>query len=96
MQSLFPRSRETRKPKVAEILKYKDELDKKFLFLTKAPVQDADGNPTVIRFSRKNKELFVMTEVDAKATGWSAHWVKGKWVEEQKKTSKKTSKKASS
>ncbi|MGL5392677.1 MAG: hypothetical protein ACRDA8_15110, partial [Shewanella sp.] len=29
---------------------------------------------------RKTKEQYVATEVDGKATGWSAHFVDGKWV----------------
>jgi hypothetical protein len=35
----------------------------------------ADGNPAQIRYSRKTKEQYVMTEVDGKATGWKAFFV---------------------
>jgi len=38
----------------------------------------------VVRYSRKNKEQYVMTEIDKKATGWSALYENGKWVEHQK------------
>jgi DNA topoisomerase-1 len=48
--------------------------------LCDAPVQDDDGNPAIVRFSRKNKEQYVMTEKEAKATGWTAHFHDGKWI----------------
>ncbi|MDI3324974.1 type I DNA topoisomerase [Pontibacterium granulatum] len=94
--SQFPKNRETRAPKVSEIIPHKSEIDPKYEFLFSAPQQDAEGNPAIIRYSRKTKEQYVMTEVDGKATGWKAYFVDGKWVEEQpkpKKTAKKTTKK---
>ena len=48
-------------------------------------LKDPDGNLAVVRYSRKNKSQYVMTEVDGKATGWTAHYEGGKWVEEAKK-----------
>ncbi len=77
----FPRSRETRKPRVEDLLRHKDKLDPKYAYLTKAPVHDREGHSAVIRFARKTKEHFVMSEVEGKATGWSAHFENGKWVE---------------
>jgi len=38
-----------------------------------------------VRYSRKNKEQYVMTEIDKKATGWTAKYIDGKWLEEQTK-----------
>jgi len=87
--SQFPRNRETRAPFVDEILPHKDEIDPKYTFLFSAPVTDDDGNRTQIRYSRKTKEQYVMTEVDGKATGWRAMYRGGKWVPEQ--TSKRSS-----
>lgn len=87
--SQFPKNRETRPPLVEEVLSVKDKLDPKFEYLTKAPVKDKEGNKTVIRFSRKNKEQYVMSEKDGKATGWTAHYQNGKWVESEKKSKKK-------
>ncbi|HEY7864574.1 MAG TPA: topoisomerase DNA-binding C4 zinc finger domain-containing protein, partial [Psychromonas sp.] len=81
----FPRSRETRAPKVAELVRFKDRISPKFYYLTEAPQKDPEGNLAVVRFSRKNKEQYVMTEVDKKATGWTAKYIDGKWVEEQTK-----------
>lgn len=95
--SQFPKNRETRAPLVEEILTVKSQLDPKFEYLTKAPVADPDGNKAMFRFSRKNKEQYVTSEKDGKATGWSAHYVDGKWQESMKKTkaaAKKTTKKA--
>lgn len=78
--SQFPKHRETRAPLVAELLEVKDKLDEKYRYLADAPVADPDGIPAQVRFSRKNKEQYVMTEVDKKATGWQAHYQAGKWI----------------
>ncbi len=67
---------------VAELLPHKDEIDPKYAFLMKAPVEDPDGNKTVVKFSRKNKEQFVQSEIDKKPTGWKVFYRKGKWIEE--------------
>ncbi|NHI00578.1 MULTISPECIES: type I DNA topoisomerase [Oceanimonas] len=82
--SNFPKSRETRAPLVEELVRFKDRLPSKFLYLAEAPAEDPDGNKAVVRFSRKNKEQYVMTEVNKKATGWTAHYVDGKWQQHQK------------
>ena len=81
--SQFPRNRETRAPYLDELLPHKDEIDPKYSFLFSAPVADPDGNRTQVRFSRKTKEQYVMTEVDGKATGWKAFYQGGKWQVEQ-------------
>ncbi|NRB81252.1 MAG: type I DNA topoisomerase [Saccharospirillaceae bacterium] len=86
--SQFPKNRETRPPKVNEIIPHKDAIDIKYEFLFSAPVKDKAGNPTVIRYSRKNKEQYVMTEVDGKATGWKATYVGSKWVIDDTKIKK--------
>lgn len=78
--SKFPKNRETRAPLVSELIPHADELDPKFKYLLKAPVKDDEGNPTVIRYSRKTKEQYVMTEKeDGKATGWRSFYANGKW-----------------
>lgn len=82
--SKFPKNRETRAPLVKEIKPHASELDPKYDFLLKAPEKDPEGNPTIIRFSRKTKESYVMSEVDGKATGWSALYRDGKWVPKEK------------
>ena len=93
--SQFPKYRETRAPKVEDVLWAKDQLDPKFEYLTKAPEKDPDGNPAVIRFQRKTREQYVMSEVDGKPTGWRAFYQDGKWVEQipEKKPAKKAKKK---
>ncbi|MDG2335375.1 MAG: type I DNA topoisomerase [Myxococcota bacterium] len=98
--SQFPKHRETRAPLVDEILTVADQLDDKYKFLAQAPAQDSAGNKAVVRFLRKTKEQYVMTEVDGKASGWRAYYRDGKWVEEQpppsgsKKKAAKSKKKA--
>lgn len=77
--SQFPRNRETRAPLVSELLPHKDQIDPKYEFLFSAPLKDPEGNPAIIRFSRKSKEQYVMTEVQGKPTGWSAWYSGGKW-----------------
>jgi DNA topoisomerase-1 len=92
--SAFPRSRETRAPLVRELLPHREELDPKFLYLCDAPIEDQKGNPAMIRFSRKNKEQYIMTEdKEAKATGWTGHYKEGKWEIELPKPKKKAVKK---
>ncbi len=78
----FPRSRETRAPKVEELARFRDRISEKFYYLADAPTQDPEGNLAVVRYSRKTKSQYVMTEVEGKATGWNAKYVEGKWVEE--------------
>lgn len=85
----FPKSRETRAPKVAELKRFRDRISPKFYYLADAPEQDSDGNLAIVRYSRKTKTQYVMTEVDGKATGWKATYSNGKWVEEEKATRKK-------
>jgi len=77
--SQFPKHRETRAPKVAELVPHKQEIDPKYHYLLSAPVEDDDGNPTIIRYSRKNQESYVQTEIEGKATGWKAFYRHGKW-----------------
>lgn len=88
--STFPKSRETRAPLVEELVKYRDLLWPKYQYLADAPVVDDDGNKAAVKFSRKTKEQYVATEVDGKATGWTAKFIDGKWVAES--TAKKAKK----
>lgn len=93
--SQFPKNRETRPPLVSELLAHQHELPEKYHFLLAAPLADNEGNPSVIRFSRKNKEQYVMSEKEGKATGWSALYQDGKWVINEKKTRPKAAAKKS-
>ena len=80
--SQFPKYRETRAPHVEDVVAVKDQLDPKFEYLTRAPLCDPDGVKATIRFQRKTREQYVMTEVDGKATGWRAFSQDGQWVEQ--------------
>lgn len=97
--SQFPKNRETRAPLLKELLPHKDEIDPKYEHLFSAPVEDDDGNPTLVRFSRKTKEQYVQSEIDKKATGWKAFYKDGAWEitrpEKKKATRKKAKKKKS-
>ncbi len=81
--SQFPRNRETRAPFVDELLPHREEIDPKYAFLFTAPTEDDEGNRTQVRFSRKTREQYVMTEKDGKATGWKAWYQGGKWQPEK-------------
>jgi DNA topoisomerase-1 len=87
--SQFPKNRETRAPKLLEIKSHANELDPKFRYLLDGPEKDPDGNPSILRYSRKNKEQYLQTEIDGKATGWQAFFETGKWVESVKAKNKK-------
>ncbi len=80
----FPKSRETRAPKVEELKRFEDRLPEKFKYLAKAPAKDKDGNPAVVKFSRKTKSQYVGSEKDGKATSWMAFYENGKWVDNGK------------
>ncbi|WP_169392982.1 MULTISPECIES: type I DNA topoisomerase [Psychrobacter] len=80
--SKFPKVRETRAPKLRELRPIKDKLEDKFQYLFDAPDEDPEGNPTILRWSRKNKEQYVGSEKNGKATRWGVYWRNGKWIEE--------------
>ena len=88
--SNFPKSRETRAPLVSELVRFKERLAPKHRYLAEAPTQDPDGNPAIVRFSRKTKEQYVMSESNGKATGWSAFYSAGRWVVAEAKGTKKS------
>ena len=80
--SKFPKVRETRAPKVAELRSVAEQLDPKYQFILNAPDQDPDGNPTLVKFSRKNQEQYVGSEnAEGKQTKWSMVYRDGKWAE---------------
>lgn len=80
--SKFPENRETRAPLLKELIPHKEHIDLKYHYLLKGPVKDKEGNPSVVRFSRKSQEHYLLTEVDKKPTGWKAVYRGGKWVVE--------------
>jgi DNA topoisomerase-1 len=92
--SKFPKNRETRAPTVEEVRSVKDKLDPKHVYLADAPAEDSKGRKAVLRYSRKAKEQYVMTEEDGKPTGWAAFYRDGKWEIEDKPKKKAAKKKA--
>lgn len=85
--SQFPKNRETRPPLVSEIKPHASELDPKYAYILDAPERDPEGNPTVVRYSRKTQEQYVASEKDGKATGWQAYYRNGRWEPYEKKKS---------
>jgi len=80
--SKFPKNRETRAPLVEELRSVKEQLDPKLRYLAEAPIADPEGNKAIIRYSRKTKQQYVMTEVNKRPTGWRAYYKEGVWIEE--------------
>ncbi|SUD91635.1 type I DNA topoisomerase [Psychrobacter phenylpyruvicus] len=82
--SKFPKVRETRPPKLAELRSIQDQMEDKFQYLFKGPDEDPEGNPTILRWSRKQKEQYIGSEnlKTGKATRWGVYWRNGEWVEE--------------
>ncbi|MDG1204423.1 MAG: type I DNA topoisomerase [Pseudomonadales bacterium] len=93
--SQFPKNRETRAPYLDELIPHQNEIDPKYAFLMRAPVKDDDDRRSLVKFMRKTKEQYVMTETDdGKPTGWRADFIDGKWVTTAaKKAVKKPAKK---
>ena len=82
--SLFPKSRETKSPYVEDLRRHKEELDPKYHYLADAPVTDPRGNKVLIRFKRKEKYHYLMSEEGGKPSGWSAVFNDNEWVESMK------------
>jgi len=80
--SQFPKNRETRPPYLDELLPHQAEIDPKYHYLFDGPVVDDAGNRAQIRYSRKTREQYLMTDVEGKATGWKAFFHEGAWREE--------------
>jgi DNA topoisomerase-1 len=78
--SKFPKVRETRAPKVAELRSVADQLDSKFQYLLEAPDHDPEGHPAILKFSRKSQAQYIASEnSEGKATKWSLVYQDGKW-----------------
>jgi DNA topoisomerase-1 len=92
--SQFPKNRETRAPYMDELIPHQNEIDPKYQFLMQAPQKDSKDRRVLVKFARKTKEHYVMSETkDGKPSGWRADYINGKWVETEKE--KRTRKKAS-
>jgi DNA topoisomerase-1 len=78
--SRFPKNRETRAPLVAELRSVATQLDPKHAYLLDAPDTDPEGNPVQVRYSRKMRRQYLMSEADDKPTGWRAYHRDGRWV----------------
>lgn len=78
--SQFPKNRETRAPLVKELVPHREAIDPKYHFIVDGPVEDNAGIAVQVRYSRKTKQQYLMTEDETgKATGWRAFFEAGKW-----------------
>ena len=75
---------------MSELARFRDRISEKFYYLADAPAQDPDGNSTLVRYSRKTKQQYVMSEnAEGKASGWSAWYTDNQWKVEDKRKPKK-------
>ncbi len=72
--SSFPKVRETRPALVAELKRFRDRISPKFYYLADGPAQDPEGNKFEIRYSRKNKEQYLLSVNAAGKTAYTAHY----------------------
>ena len=79
--SQFPRHRETRAPAVTELRAHAEELHPKYRYLIEGPETDPEGRPAVVRYSRKTRQQYLMSEQDGKPTGWRVVYEGDRWVE---------------
>ncbi len=91
--SQYPKNRETRAPKVSEINKLHNEIveacrflpnKEKHMYLLKAPENDVDGNPYIIRYNRTDDVHYLASEKDGKKTKWTATYSDGEWIQNLK------------
>ncbi len=80
--SKFPKVRETRAPKIKELQLVAEQLDEKFKYLLSAPLQDDEGNDSIVRFSRKLACQYVSSEKDGKPTKFALYYRNQQWVAE--------------
>lgn len=78
--SKFPKVRETRAPLVSELRSVAEQIDPKYQFLLTAPDTDPEGNPALVKFSRKTASQYVASEKDGKPTKWMLTWDGTKWL----------------
>lgn len=77
----FPKVRDTRPVKVAELVQFKDRLPEKWHYFTLAPILDPEGNPAIVGFSRKDKCQIITSVKNNKRTKWRLDYKNGAWVE---------------
>lgn len=78
----YPRVKEIRSIKVEEMVQVKEKLPQEYHYLTLAPMVDSEGNPTIVRFDKKNKERYVgsMDTNTGKPTRIRYTYTDGQWV----------------
>ena len=81
--SKFPKHRETRQALIRELVSHREEIDSKYHFLVDGPQQDPEGNPSLVRFSRKKKCQYIgSSKEDGKLTKWGIFYQDGIWTAE--------------
>lgn len=71
----FPKIRESRPVKVAELKRFIDRISPKFHYLANGPEFDNEGNLTEVRFSRKLKVQYLSSvNAEGKQTNWAAYY----------------------
>ncbi|CAL4321955.1 DNA topoisomerase 1 [Buchnera aphidicola (Eriosoma grossulariae)] len=76
----FPVSRETRTPYIEELVRFKYLLPPEILYLTSAPVQDNEGNKTILRFDKNKKVQYIGSKKNGRYTLWRAFFKNNEWT----------------
>jgi len=79
--SKFPKIRETRAPTIGELRSVAEQLDPKHQYLLSAPDTDPEGNPAILKYSRKTASQYIASEQDGKPTKWTLVYENGKWID---------------
>ena len=85
--SQFPKNRETRAIKSAELKvidEVKDQLPEKHHYLIDGPDNDLDGSPLVIRYNKNLDIHYLSAEKDGKRTGNNYFFEEGSWQRKEK------------
>ncbi len=93
--STFPKVRETRPPLVSELKRFRDRISPKFYYLADGPETDPVGNPFAVRYSRKFKQQYLLSQnEEGKSAGYIAHYdeTSGCWKVSAEKTVRSSAK----
>ena len=91
--STFPKVRETRPPLVSELKRFRDRISPKFYYLADGPEQDPEGHPFSVRFSRKFKQQYLLSQdAEGKSAGYMAFYdaQTGSWQVQAEKVAKRS------
>lgn len=76
----FPKSREMRTIDVATFKQFENRIPEDLKYLATGPLEDNLGNPTFIRYSKKDQQQYIGSQHNNVFTKFRADYQDGKWV----------------